>query len=402
MIAKKVKESRFNSIDIAFSLVRISAFLGMMIWMLYHPLPYAERIYLLYLLAAFSIYTFILYALIFRFPERTRRIYFAEFILDLAALSYIVPLTGGFNSTFAYAFYLMAAVHSFYYGLLRSIGVALLSSLVYVYSCTFYLPQVHWTDVLLRLIFLLLLAVTLGFLSEVEREMSRKLVRAEQLAVMGTMSSQVAHAIRNPLSTISLSAELLADEIKKNPQANPAEANSLINSVLNEVSRINGVVEEFLQFARQPKLKQASCDINQLSESLIAFLDKDAERRKIFFVKHFEPDLPKAPIDERQLRQALINIIRNSFDAMPEGGEINIFTRQLKNEVEVKIEDDGAGISRENIKKMFEPFFSTKHMGMGVGLSIARDIILEHGGGISCESKEERGTTIKITLPVSS
>lgn len=388
-----------NATDIVFSAVRLSAFLGSLGWIAYHPLSPETRRYLYFLVFGFFFYSLTLYYLVFRFPDKARRIYFIELVLDLALLSFILPITGGLDSAFAYGILLAVAIHSFYYGLLGSVGVAIFSSAVYVFSCFQHLMLVHWTDVALRVAFLFLVAVTLGFLSERERWMHRKLVRKEQLTAMGIMSSQIAHAVRNPLSTISLSTELLSDELKKCRAADTREADSLITSIMNEVDRLNGVVEEYLLFVKQPELAHNACDINEMLESLIKFLDKEAVRRNISFVRCFEMELPAPPIDGRKLRQALINILRNSFDAMPKGGEIRLSTRKLKDDVGIIIEDTGTGMSKENLRKIFEPFFSTKDLGTGLGLSIARDIIMEQGGGISCESEKGEGTVVKIRLP---
>lgn len=390
-----------NATDIAFSIVRLSAFLGGLGWIAYHPLAANIRSYLYFLVFGFLFYSLILYYLVFRFPDKARRIYFIEFILDLALLSFMLPITGGMNSAFAYGLLLVAALHSFYNGLAGSIGVAVFSAAVYIFSCSQCLLLVHWTDIVLRVLFLFLVAATLGFLSERERWLHRQLVRKEQLSAMGIMSSQIAHAVRNPLGTISLSAEMLSGELKKYKEADTHEAHSLVNSIMNEVERLNGVVEEYLLFVKQPKPVYKNCDISRLLESLIKFLDREAARRAISFVRSFDEDLPPLPIDERKLRQAIINILRNSFDAMPQGGQIRLSAGKLRDGIEVIIEDTGTGISKEHLNRIFEPFFSTKDLGTGLGLSIARDIIMDHGGGISCESKKGKGTAVKIMLPFS-
>jgi signal transduction histidine kinase len=392
---------QFNATDIAFSVVRLSAFLGGLGWIAYHPLDSNIKSYLCFLIFGFLFYSLILYYLVFRFPAKARRIYFIEFILDLALLSFMLPITGGLNSAFAYGLLLVAALHSFYNGLAGSIGVAVFTAIVYIFSCSQYLLLVHWTDVALRVLFLFLIAVTLGFLSERERWMHRQLVHKEQLAAMGMMSSQIAHAVRNPLGTISLSAEMLSDEVKRYREADTREAHSLISSIMNEVERLNGVVEEYLLFVRQPEPVYKTCDIKRALESLIKFLDREADRKNISFVRYFDEDLPEAAIDERKLRQALINIVRNSFDAMPQGGRIRLSAVKLKEEIEIIIEDSGTGISKERLRRIFEPFFSTKDLGIGLGLSIARDIIMDYGGGISFESKKGQGATVKIRLPFS-
>lgn len=390
---------QINATDIVFSVVRLLVFFGSLGWIAYHPLPQKERLYLYFLVFSFLFYSLILYYLVFRFPDKARRIYFIELVLDLALLAFIISMTDGLNSAFSFGLLLVVAIYSFYYGLLWSIGVAILASAVYMFSCPHCLMLAHWSDVALRILFIFLISVTLGFLSERERWMHRKLVRKEQLAAMGIMSSQIAHAVRNPLSTISLSTEMLSDELKRYRDVDTREARSLIDSIMNEVDRLNGVVEEYLLFVKQPELAHKACALDELLESLIKFLDKEAARRNISFIRSFEKDLPGPPIDERKLRQALINILRNSFDAMPQGGQIRLSTRKLKDDVEITIEDTGTGISKEYLKRIFEPFFSTKDLGTGLGLSIARDIIMEYGGGISCESKKDAGTIVKIRLP---
>src|SRR3989338_6249794 len=244
---------QINATDIVFSVVRLLVFFGSLGWIPYHPLASNVRSYLYFLVFGFLFYSLILYYLVFRFPDKARRIYFIELVLDLALLAFIIPMTDGLNSTFSFGLLLVVVIYSFYYGLLWSIGVAIFASAVYIFSCPHCLMQVHLADVALRILFIFLISVTLGFLSERERWMHRKLVRKEQLAAMGMMSSQIAHAVRNPLGTISLSAEMLSDELKKRKEVDTREAHSLINSIMNEVERLNGVVEEYLLFVKQPE-----------------------------------------------------------------------------------------------------------------------------------------------------
>lgn len=391
-----------SAIDVSFSIVRLVALIGSAVWIIYHPLPQRDHFYLSFLLAGYFVYTVILYSLVFRFPGKARRIHIIELILDMALLSFVVPMTGGLNSTFAFGFYLLAAGHSLYYGLLGSLSVGIFSSLVYVFSCSPFLLVTHWTDVSLRATFLVVTAVMIGFLSDREKRMRNKLIRTEQLAAMGMMSSRVAHAIRNPLSSIILNAELVFDELKKFQGIDTAQAKVFINSIISEVNRLNAVAEECLLFIRQAKVDKKECDINGILRSLAGFLEREICRRNIKFFEYFEEGLPFVLIDEGRFRQAVINILKNSFDAMPEGGELRLLTKRLNGNIEITIEDTGKGISKEHLRRIFDPFFSTKDMGIGLGLSIARDIIVEHGGRIYCDSKENKGTTVRIFLPLSS
>lgn len=388
-----------NPTDFTFSLVKLLAVLGGLIWGLYHPMLPGDKAFFFTLLVIFFVYTVVLYLCVFRFSDQASSLYLFELIIDLIFLSFIMPITGGFNSTFTLAFFLLAAVHSFYYGLMASIGIAFLISIVYIFSCPQCLAQLHWTDIALRIGFLAVLAVIMGYLSDRERHMHRQLVNAEQFAAMGLMSSQIAHAVRNPLSTISLNAELLSDEVKKCQGSDTHEAETLISSIMSEVQRVNDVVEEHLKFMRRSKSEYRRCDVDLLLDSLIKFLEKEASRKGISFVKNLEGNLPDVKIEESRLRQIMLNMVRNSFEAMPQGGQIRISTVKEKADVEITVEDTGIGISRENLKRIFEPFFTTKDVGTGLGLYIARDMVIEAGGGISCESKINKGTKVKIRLP---
>lgn len=394
-------KSTLSATDVVFALLRALTFFGGLIWVALHPASPKEKIYLYCLFIAFFIYSLIIYFLIFRYPEKVRKLYFVALIFDLGFLFLLLPPTGGLDSSFAFGFYLLAALHSFYYGLLPGLGIATISSTLYILSCPSCWARIHWTDLTLRVIFLFLVALTLGILSERERRMHKRLVHAERLAAIGRMSSEVAHEIKNPLSSISLNVELLGDELKKYPGADTKEAQSLINSIMSEVNRLSGVADEYLQFVRQPKLVYKRCDINGLLESLIKFLEKEAAHKKISFKKAFEENAQRVLMDERLFRQAILNIFRNSFDAMPSGGEISVSAKKLKNDIEILIKDTGVGIPKEYIRRIFDPFFSTKDVGTGLGLSIARDIIREHDGEITCESEKGKGTIFTIRLPIS-
>lgn len=400
MSFEKIK-STLTATDVVFALLRVLTFFGGLIWVALRPSSPKERSYLYCLFVSFFVYSLIIYFLIFRYPEKVRKLYFGALILDLGFLFFLLPPTGGLNSSFAFGFYLLVALHSFYYGLLPGLGVAIISSTLYIFSCPSCWAKIHWTDLALRVIFLFSVALTLGILSEKEKRMHQRLVRAERLAAIGRMSSEVAHEIKNPLSSISLNVELLADEFKKYTSADTKEASALINSIMSEVDRLNGVADEYLQFVRQPKLVYRRCDINGLIEALIEFLDKEAAHKKITFIKLLEEKLPKALIDEKKFRQAILNIFRNSFDAMPTGGEISVSAKKLRNDIEVLIKDTGVGILKEHIRRVFDPFFSTKDVGAGLGLSIARDIIKEHGGEVACESERGKGTIFTIRVPIS-
>ncbi|HEX9158500.1 MAG TPA: ATP-binding protein, partial [Syntrophales bacterium] len=168
----------------------------------------------------------------------------------------------------------------------------------------------------------------------------------------------------------------------------------------SELDRLIEVVEEYLQFARLPKVRLERGDMNEIFSDLLQFLREEAADRKILVVEEMNSSLPPVDLDPRALRQALLNIIKNSFDAMPEGGKLTVSTAQKGGRVEITISDTGKGISEENQELIFTPFFSTKHGGTGLGLSITSHIVKEHRGTIAFKSYPGLGTSFIIRLPL--
>jgi signal transduction histidine kinase len=161
------------------------------------------------------------------------------------------------------------------------------------------------------------------------------------------------------------------------------------------------VVEEYLQFARLPKIKAEEGSVNEVISDLFLFLREELDERKVLLVEELDSQLPRIQLDPKQLRQALLNIVKNSYEAMPEGGKLTLSTAQRDGKVQITISDTGKGISPENQELVFTPFFSTKHGGTGLGLSITSHIVKEHRGTIGFESFEGLGTSFTIRLPIS-
>src|SRR5262245_22414423 len=203
------------------------------------------------------------------------------------------------------------------------------------------------------------------------RTMEERLVQAERLATIGRFASQIAHEIRNPLSSISLNVELLEDELKG---ANP-EAQSLIRSVLKQLDRLNDIVGEYLQFSRFPKphLKRGHVDavIQGLASSF-------RPPQNIRFNVQTAPKTPEVWLDEALLRQVLDNLMRNAVEALSGDGTIELETDVLDRFVVIRVKDDGPGIPSDVQGKLFEPFFTTKAHGTGLGLATSQQIIFEH------------------------
>jgi two-component system NtrC family sensor kinase len=232
-----------------------------------------------------------------------------------------------------------------------------------------------------------------------ERILQQQMIQSERLAVVGRMSANVAHEIKNPLGTIILNAELLEEELGRMKAENTAEARSLLGVIKSELEHLIDVVDEYLQFARLPEVKLENGNVNEVISDLLFFLKEEASERNVMVVEELETSLPTVQLDAKQFRQALLNILKNSFEAMPEGGKLTISTGLRDGQVEVTIADTGRGVAEENLELVFTPFFSTKHGGTGLGLPITTHIVREHRGTVSLQSYLSLGTVFTIRLP---
>ncbi len=221
---------------------------------------------------------------------------------------------------------------------------------------------------------------------------------AERLAAVGRISAQITHEIRNPLNAIGLNAELLAEELAQARGA-PAEAVQLVEAISREVDRLNGVTEEYLRFARLPRPAPGRQDLNEILASLLDFLAPELHASGVEVVRELAPGALPVRADEGQLRAVFLNLLRNSREAMPGGGRITVRTRRGEGAIEAAVADTGGGIPPEDLTRIFEPFYSTKERGTGLGLAFAQQVVREHGGEIRCDSAVGRGTTFTLRLP---
>ena len=235
------------------------------------------------------------------------------------------------------------------------------------------------------------------------KRLEEEKLRAERLAVIGAMSARLAHEIRNPLSSILLNVELVRDEIEtltKNNAATGDESRALLTSLDSEVRRIQRVTEDYLKFASMPKPQRDTIQINDVLSQGLAFMESLFGAMEVVVSMHLDPKLPAVNADEGQLWQAILNLVRNALEAMPQGGTLTVRTERREGRAVVTISDTGKGMSEEERQQIFKPFFSTKAGGTGLGLPLTQQIVTEHGGTIHCASAPERGTTFVIELPV--
>ncbi|MEO6785278.1 MAG: ATP-binding protein [Chthoniobacteraceae bacterium] len=228
-------------------------------------------------------------------------------------------------------------------------------------------------------------------------------IQAERLAVVGTMAAEVAHEIRNPLGSIALNLDLIHREITtlaETSRHNPEEGGVLVNEMRAEVHRIQHVLEEYLQFARLPKPLREPVRLNELLGQKLAFLDGEFAKAHVTLRTRFDPALAIVSADPEQLWQATLNLIRNALDATPGGGEITVSTSREGGDVLLRVADTGEGMTEEQFRQIFFPFFSTKPSGTGLGLAVVQQIIIDHGGHVECESVLGKGSTFTLFLPL--
>ena len=413
--------------DVGFAALRTVALLGAGVWLaLETGLSAQQRQRLLALFAAFFVYSAVLYTFLRR-ARQTRPVFHAALALDLAFLFLLLRLTGGLESCFLLALHLLVALHAFYHGIRSGLLVAGLAVVLALFSHPSRWADVHWPSAAVQLSFLPLVAFSLGLLSEIARRrretierlneelaeqrdlcqaaydhatgLQEHMLHAEQLATVGKMSAQVAHQIRNPLTSISLNLELMEDEIQEGRYPS-AEVDNLLSSIRSEIALLVDVTENYLRMAKPSEMRKESSDLNQIIRELLGFLRPQLQKNEITLTEELDPAVPALWLDRVQIRSAALNVIRNAVEAMEEGGRLKVVTQAINGYVEIRISDTGRGIPRSEQEKIFQLFYSTKDQGTGLGLSMARQIVEEHGGSIVLESMESVGTTIALRLPV--
>ncbi len=237
-------------------------------------------------------------------------------------------------------------------------------------------------------------------ISSVKR-IEKEVEEVARLTTLGSLSSWMAHEIRNPLNSIAINLELLQEEVsrlvKEELQKEPLR---LMKVISDEINRLNESVHDFLSFDKLPSLNVDTIDINQILDGTLALIQPEAVKRGVKIRKGYRKKLSTIQVDAKKIRQAILNIIINSIQSMPRGGELHLMTRSRGNQVEIEIKDSGVGIPEDVHEKIFDFFFTTREEGAGLGLSIARRIVNEHGGDIQVGSKENSGTSVILRLPL--
>jgi signal transduction histidine kinase len=229
-----------------------------------------------------------------------------------------------------------------------------------------------------------------------QRKMEEQLRRKEKLTAMGELASGVAHEIRNPLNSISMTVQRFAKDFE--PKAYKNEYDSLVKMMQEEIQRVSDIIQQFLQFARPPKLNISSVDINGFVRDVLSMVESEARSKDITLTSNLG-FTGTVQIDRSQMKQVMLNLIQNAFQAIGEHGTVDISTKHIKDQFHLVVVDSGSGIPPELLPKIFNLYFTTKSEGIGLGLSMVHQIVSEHGGRIEVESKVGKGTTFRIITP---
>jgi len=236
-----------------------------------------------------------------------------------------------------------------------------------------------------------------------EREaLEKRLYEAEHLSRVGQLASGIAHEIRNPLNYISLAIDHLKAEMLPNSGDKRAELCELTDKIKEEVRRANYMVLNFMNYGRPLKLRRSQIDYQELLAKVLPVLHDRLEEQRIIVEINIDSSLPPLWVDQELLRNCILNFVSNAAQAMPDGGIVSLGA-QLDEEMKQTIltfADHGTGIREEDISKIFQPYFTTKDLGIGLGLAITERIIKEHNGEIRVESQLGQGTTITVLFPL--
>jgi len=222
-------------------------------------------------------------------------------------------------------------------------------------------------------------------------------LQTEKLAALGRMAAGIAHEINNPLAGILLFS---TNMLKKAPKEGPFQEG--LEIIIQETLRCKTIIEELLEFSRESKPNMVSTDINRVIEKSIRMLENECRLRRIEVEKHLSREIPALLLDANQIEQMFVNLLLNAIQAVEKEGTVTLWSYVSPDRkcVKIDISDTGCGIPPENLSKIFEPFFSTKPKGTGLGLAVTYGIVQKHGGHISASSQPGKGTQFVVEFPI--
>ena len=339
-------------------------------------------------------------------------------ILKLVLGFVLIGYTNGIRSNYWLVLLLPVVSAGTALGVLGALGSSMLAGAAYLSFLLwvdFSSVTVEWPVLLIRIVFLAMVGNLANILAEDLRIQSQNyrhtaeqlreanvhiqeaedaVRRSDRLAALGQLSAGLAHELRNPLGTIKASAEMLSRQVSSENEV----AREVAGFISTEVDRTNSLVTRFLQFARPLQVRLEKADLAQMLDRAVAAAQREANGIAIY--KNYDPEIPPFPFDAELMERVVYNLVVNAAQASAAGGTVTVKTRAGGGTVEISVIDRGQGIDPKNLGSIFNPFFTTKPTGVGLGLAIVSKIVDEHGGKITVESERGRGSVFRVLLPM--
>jgi len=333
----------------------------------------------------------------------------------------LIAYTGGVSSSYWPVLLLPVVTAATTFGVLGTLVFTTVASGAYLSFLVYVDPErftVTWEEIsilLTRVIFLAIAGNLANMLAEDLRVQSTKHLRtaeqlaqaneqiqkaeeavrrSDRLAALGQLSGGLAHELRNPLGTIKASAEMLNRTVSGENEI----AREVAGFIASEVDRTNSLITRFLDFARPLQLRTDKADLAQTLDRAVAAAQR--ERPAVAIYKNYDPEIPPFPFDAELMERVFFNLIVNAAQATEDGGAVTVKTRPSADAAEIAVIDRGAGIDPKNLDSIFNPFFTTKPTGVGLGLAIVSKIVDQHGGKIAVESEPGKGSVFRVLLPM--
>ena len=345
----------------------------------------------------------------------------ASFAVKLALCCLLIGWTDGISSRYYWVLFLPVISAATTFNLIGTVIASLLASGVFLSFVKMikepdYLDPAEYPELVMRALILPVIGFLTQQVAEANRiaareaqiaaerlgEANRNLQEAEaavrrsdRLAALGQLSAGLAHELRNPLGTIKTSAEMLL----KNVPADNAVAREMAGFISSEVDRTNSLVTRFLDFARPLAVRLDKTDLTQVIDQAVSDVEKHQPPLDVTIYKNYSPEIPPFFLDGELMERVIYNLLLNAAQASPPNGSITVKTRQIEGMVEIAVIDRGSGIPPKLIENIFNPFYTTKSAGVGLGLAIVSKIVDEHGGSISVESEPGEGSVFRVYLP---